>query len=136
MMLCAGVCATQPMEAKTRTTKKSASKKSTPNYVHELTQDEYLGEYQGPKLIYFYVKNYQPCTRFSSTFRAVAAEYKDDCWFIKVNLEEFPEFIEDYSIYDVPYVLCVTASGGTFTISGEVPKDAVRQAAEMCIGGF
>lgn len=95
---------------------------------------KYLGE--KPCLIDFYANWCGPCRMLSPIIDELAAKYKDQMIFYKVNVDEEKELSAAFGIQSIPALLFVPLEGQPAMNAGVLPKDQLEHYIRTFILGL
>lgn len=98
------------------------------NYEANPTEWKYLGD--KPCIIDFYATWCGPCKAIAPVLEELAAEYGNDIYIYKVDVDKEEELAAAFSIRSVPTILFVPMSGAPQMVQGGLPKATFKQAIE------
>lgn len=98
------------------------------NYEANPTEWKYLGD--KPCIIDFYATWCGPCKAIAPVLEELAAEYGNDIYIYKVDVDKEEELAAAFSIRSVPTILFVPMSGAPQMAQGGLPKATFKQAIE------
>lgn len=92
---------------------------------------KYIGD--KPAIIDFWAAWCGPCRRVSPVLEELAAEYGDDIYVYKVNVDEEPEVAQAFGIRSLPTILYVPINEKPQAIMGAAPKAKLKDAVETIL---
>ncbi|MDR2121161.1 MAG: thioredoxin [Tannerella sp.] len=97
-------------------------------YNYETHQNEWVYEGDKPCIVDFYADWCGPCKRIAPVMKELAAQYKGDVVFYKVNVDNERELASVFGISSIPTILFVPVKGKPQASQGALPKETlVRQ---------
>ncbi len=91
----------------------------------------YIGD--KPAIIDFWAAWCGPCRQVSPVLEDLAAEYKDDIYVYKVNVDEQTEIARAFGIRSLPTILYVPMKEQPQAVMGAAPKSKLKDAVEKIL---
>ena len=92
---------------------------------YEKQTEEWIYEGEKPCIIDFYADWCGPCKIIAPIMQELAAEYKDDIIFYKIDIDVEQELAALFGISSIPLVLYVPMEGQPHAALGARPKEAM-----------
>ena len=92
---------------------------------YEKQAEEWIYEGKKPCIIDFYADWCGPCKMIAPIMQELAAEYKDDIIFYKIDTDVEQELAAVFGISSIPLVLYVPMEGQPQAVLGARPKEAM-----------
>jgi thioredoxin len=100
---------------------------------YEKQSGEWIYEGKKPCIIDFYADWCGPCKLVAPIMKELAAEYKDNIIFYKIDVER--ELAAVFGVNSIPVILFIPVEGQPQAAVGALPKDAmVRQINSILLG--
>ena len=89
----------------------------------------YVGD--KPAIIDFHATWCGPCKQLAPTLRALAAEYGDEIYIYKVDIDKEPDIARAYGIRSVPSLLFIPHDDAVPQMGqGNIPKESLREVID------
>lgn len=100
--------------------------------VHNFVQSPNNWKYEGdkPAIIDFYATWCGPCKLLAPTLKDLAAEYGDDIYIYKVDVDQEPDIARAFGIQSVPSLLFIPHKGQPQMGQGNIPKASLKKVIE------
>lgn len=135
LIFVAAVALVGSVDAKTK--RKSSGKSSqVTSVVKEFDPEKGFESDLYPIFIEIYKTGYSPSTRFKSTFAKAAGKFKGKAQFYRINIDKYPELIDELNIYDLPYVWILTGPNATASLMGEMPLDYLMMQIDGLVNDY
>lgn len=92
---------------------------------------KYLGD--RPAIIDFYADWCGPCKVIAPILEELAAEYKDEIYIYKVNVDKEQELAALFGIRSIPTLLFIPMEGEPQIAQGALPKSSFKEAIETLL---
>ena len=106
--------------------------------VHDFKRSPDQWNYMGdkPAIIDFYATWCGPCKQLAPTLKALAAEYGDEIYIYKVDVDKEPDVARAYGIRSVPSLLFIPQSDEVPKMGqGNIPKASLRKEIDEFLLG-
>lgn len=98
------------------------------DYENKGTEWKYKGD--KPAVIDFWASWCGPCRRLSPILEEMAAEYSDEIYVYKINVDEQKELAKAFGIRSIPAILFIPVKGTPRFANGVIPKESFRQVID------
>ena len=101
--------------------------------VHDFKRSPNQFTYVGdkPAIIDFHATWCGPCKQLAPTLKALAAEYGDDIYIYKVDIDREPDIARAYGIRSVPSLLFIPHDGEVPQMGqGNIPKESLKKVID------
>ena len=98
------------------------------DYENNTTEWKYNGD--KPAVIDYWASWCGPCRRLSPILDEIAAEYSDEIYVYKINVDEQKELATTFGIQSIPAILFIPMKGTPRFASGVIPQESFRQVIE------
>lgn len=105
--------------------------------VHDFVKSPNNWNYEGdkPAIIDFHATWCGPCKQLAPTLNDLAAEYGDDIYIYKVDVDQEPDIARAFGIQSVPSLLFIPHEGSPQMGQGNIPKASlVKVIDEFMLG--
>jgi thioredoxin len=102
---------------------------------YEKNAEEWVYEGKKPCVIDFYADWCGPCKLIAPIMKELAAEYKDDIIFYKIDIDREKELAAVFGISSIPLVLYVPMEGPPQAALGARPKETMVELINTVILG-
>lgn len=92
-------------------------------YNYEKNQTQWVYEGDKPCIIDFYADWCGPCKKVAPILKELAAKYKDQIIFYKVNVDNEKELAQAFGIQSIPTILFIPKNGKPQLAQGALPKE-------------
>lgn len=96
-------------------------------------QDEWKYKGDKPAIIDFWAPWCGPCRQVSPALEQLAAEYGDEIYVYKVNVDDVPSVAKAFAIRSIPTILYVPMKEQPQAIMGAAPKSKLKDAVETIL---
>ena len=100
---------------------------------YEQNSDEWVYEGEKPCIIDFYADWCGPCKLIAPIMRELAAEYKDDIIFYKIDTDKERELAAVFGISSIPLILYVPMEGQPTADLGAKPKETMVELINLLL---
>lgn len=99
------------------------------HFVQELTQENANAFIKNTSfaLVNFSASWCKPCKRFKPSFEELSIDFKDQCTFAKVDIDQCPGFADTYNVSAVPTLIIFKNGKEIKRITGFIQKEALRE---------
>jgi len=94
-------------------------------YNYEKNTQDWVYEGDKPCIVDFYADWCGPCKMVAPIMKELAAKYKDEIVFYKVDVDREQELAQVFGITSIPVILFVPKEGKPQGALGALPKDAI-----------
>ncbi|MDR1331731.1 MAG: thioredoxin [Tannerella sp.] len=94
-------------------------------YNYEKNSEEWVYEGSKPCIVDFYADWCGPCKLVAPIMKELAAEYKDDVVFYKINVDNEQELAAVFGISSIPTILFVPVKGKPQAALGALPRETL-----------
>ena len=101
------------------------------NYEENTTDWIYEGD--KPCIIDFYADWCGPCKIIAPIMKELAAEYKDEIIFYKIDIDEETELARVFGISSIPLILFVPTEGQPHAALGALPKETMVEQINLIL---
>ena len=102
---------------------------------YEKQSDEWIYEGKKPCIIDFYADWCGPCKMVAPIMKELAAKYKDEIIFYKIDVDEEKELAAMFGVNSIPMILYVPMEGIPRAAIGAYPKEImVEQIKQILLG--
>ena len=101
----------------------------------EKQTEEWIYEGKKPCIIDFYADWCGPCKMIAPIMKELAAEYKDEIIFYKIDVDVEKELAAVFGISSIPLVLYVPAEGQPQAVLGARPKESMVEIINAVLLG-
>ncbi|MFA5655781.1 MAG: thioredoxin domain-containing protein [Dysgonamonadaceae bacterium] len=119
----------------------NAEKKATPieltrstfiDKVHDFVRSPNNWDYKGdkPAIIDFHATWCGPCKQLAPTLKDLAAEYGDEIYIYKVDVDQEPDIARAFGIQSVPSLLFIPHAGNPQMGQGNIPKASLKKVID------
>lgn len=101
--------------------------------VHDFKKNPNNWKYKGdkPAIIDFHATWCGPCLQLAPTLEALAAEYSDEIYIYKVDVDEEPEIARAFGIQSVPSILFIPEGDASPQMGqGNIPKENLKKVID------
>jgi len=102
---------------------------------YEKQTEEWIYEGKKPCIIDFYADWCGPCKMIAPIMKELAAEYKDEIIFYKIDVDEEKELAAVFGVNSIPMILFVPMEGQPQAAVGALPKEAMVEQIKSIILG-
>ena len=102
---------------------------------YEKNPDEWVYEGDKPCIIDFYADWCGPCKLIAPIMKELAAEYKDEIVFYKIDVDKETELSAVFGISSIPLVLYVPMEGPPQAALGAMPKTTMVEQINLILLG-
>lgn len=95
--------------------------------------DEWNYKGDKPAIIDFWAAWCGPCRQIAPVLEEIAAEYGDDIYVYKVNVDEQTELARAFGIRSIPTLLFVPMEGIPQAVMGSAPKSKIKNSVETIL---
>ena len=95
--------------------------------------DEWNYKGDKPAIIDFWAAWCGPCRQIAPVLEEIAAEYGDDIYVYKVNVDEQTELARAFGIRSIPTLLFVPMEGMPQAVMGSAPKSKIKNSVETIL---
>ncbi|MDR1602799.1 MAG: thioredoxin [Tannerella sp.] len=99
-------------------------------YNYEANSEEWVYEGNKPCIVDFYADWCGPCKRVAPIMKELAAKYKDDVVFYKIDVDSEHELASVFGISSIPMILFVPVKGKPQASLGALPKETLVEQIE------
>ncbi|MDR1407592.1 MAG: thioredoxin [Tannerella sp.] len=99
-------------------------------YNYEKNSSEWVYEGNKPCIVDFYADWCGPCKRVAPIMKELAAKYKDDVVFYKIDVDNENELASVFGISSIPTILFVPVKGKPQAALGALPKETLVEQIE------
>lgn len=100
--------------------------------VHDFVRNPNNWSYKGdkPAIIDFYATWCGPCKQLAPTLKDLAAEYGDEIYIYKVDVDQEPDIARAFGIQSVPSLLFIPHAGNPQMGQGNIPKASLKKVID------
>lgn len=100
--------------------------------VHDYVKSPNEWKYEGdkPAIIDFHATWCGPCKQLAPTLKALAAEYGEDIYIYKVDIDQEPDIARAFGIRSVPSLLFIPHEGAPQMGQGNIPKASLKKVID------
>lgn len=100
--------------------------------VHNFVKSPNNWKYEGdkPAIIDFHATWCGPCKQLAPTLKDLAAEYGDDIYIYKVDVDQEPDIARAFGIQSVPSLLFIPHEGVPQMGQGNIPKASLKKVID------
>lgn len=98
------------------------------NFVKSPNEWNYLGD--KPAIIDFHATWCGPCKQIAPVLAQLAAEYGDDIYVYKVDVDQEPDIAKAFGIRSVPSLLFIPHDGQPQMGQGNIPKESLKKVID------
>ncbi len=98
------------------------------NFVKSPNEWKYLGD--KPAIIDFHATWCGPCKQIAPVLAQLAAEYGDDIYIYKVDVDQEPDIAKAFGIRSVPSLLFIPHEGQPQMGQGNIPKASLKKVID------
>jgi thioredoxin len=100
--------------------------------VHDFVRTPNEWAYKGdkPAIVDFHATWCGPCKQLAPTLTALAAEYGDDIYIYKVDVDKEPDIARAFGIRSVPSLLFIPHEGQPQMGQGNIPKESLKKVID------
>jgi thioredoxin len=102
---------------------------------YEKQTDEWIYEGKKPCIIDFYADWCGPCKMVAPIMKELAAEYKDDIIFYKIDVDVEQELAAVFGVSSIPMILFVPMDGMPQAAVGALPKATMVEQIKLILLG-
>lgn len=127
------VFAANPQEETKKTTKPiSMNKNMFIEKVFDYQNNPSEWKYKGdrPSIIDFWAPWCGPCVRLSPILDELAAEYGDEIYIYKINVDNEPELAAAFGVQSIPALLFIPMQGTPHSAQGAIPKASFKKVID------
>lgn len=99
-------------------------------YNYEVNSEEWVYEGNKPCIIDFYADWCGPCKRVAPIMKELAAKYRDDVVFYKIDVDNERELASVFGISSIPLILFVPVKGKPQASLGALPRETLVEQIE------
>lgn len=86
-----------------------------------------------PAIINFWASWCAPCRVFARTLTQIAAEFSDEIYVYKINVDEQPELAAAFGVRNLPFTVFVPMEGTPHSELGVISRRALRRTIERTL---
>ena len=98
------------------------------NFVKSPNEWTYLGD--KPAIIDFHATWCGPCKQLAPTLKDLAAEYGDEIYIYKVDVDQEKDIARAFGIQSVPSLLFIPQKGNPQMGQGNIPKESLKKVID------
>lgn len=124
--------ATNPPEAAKKHKPIMLDEKAFTEKIYDYKRDAQTWKYEGdkPAIVYFWASWCGPCRKIAPLLEELAAEYGDEIYIYKVNVDQAKELAEAFGIRSIPSLLFIPMEGTPQMAQGALPKETLKKAID------
>lgn len=103
-------------------------------YNYETNDSAWVYEGDKPCIIDFYADWCGPCKRIAPVLKELAAQYKDDVYIYKIDVDKESELAAVFGVTSIPMLLFVPMDDKPQVAMGALPKETIEEQIKAMAG--
>ena len=75
-----------------------------------------------------------PCKILSPVLHELAAEYRNNAFFYRVNVDRSPDLARAFGVRGIPYIVFLKHNKAVYALTGVNPRESYKKILDICKG--